>query len=231
MEDDIMEPIEQVTRWSRWKATGSESAISKVFSVLDANLPSGWRRLTEDDILRYKSLNRPESGWYRLDSTPSCAGLALSIERPRESELRGGQVWFAGPPSSTGELGNQATWDDLGRFLDECIVPAARAPGASVRVLTPQEAFFSNLPHEVRNGLRRFSDAARRSLPLDREEAELWREFVIAAFRSKPVIDTEPFVDWLVAAGWSRDAATELYAQFLDRWLLLSRYADEVSAA
>ncbi len=226
-----MSPVEQVMRWSRWKATGSEDAISKVLAILDANLPSGWRRLTGEDLFHYRSLNGPGAGWYRLDASPSCGGVVLSIDRPGESELRGGWVWFDGPPPSAGGPGDHATWDDVGRFLDEGIVPAARAAGASVRVPSPQEVFFSDLPHEVGNDLRRFSDAACNSLPLNGEEAELWREFVIAAFRANAVIEAEPFIDWLGAAGWPRNAATELNAQLVNQWRLLSQYADEVSAA
>ena len=84
---------------------------------------------------------------------------------------------------------------------------------------------------DIRDRLQTFSDAARKSLPLNREEAELWREFVIAAFRAKAVIDAQPFIDWLAAAGWPRESAAELNSQFFDHCLLLSRYADEVSAA
>ena len=34
----------------------------------------------------------------------------------------------------------------------------------------------------------------------------MWREFVIAAFRSKTVVDAESFVHWLVANGWQEAA-------------------------
>ena len=71
----------------------------------------------------------------------------------------------------------------------------------------------------------------RKSLPLDREEAESWHAFVIAAFRTRAVIDAEAFINWLAAAGWSKESAAELNSQFLDHCHLLSRYADEVSAA
>jgi hypothetical protein len=57
----------------------------------------------------------------------------------------------------------------------------------------------------------------------------LWPdEFVVAAFRSKTVIDAESFVRWLVANGWQRESAKELNLQFFDQCLLLSRFADEV---
>jgi hypothetical protein len=226
-----MDPVQNAWRWKRWTATGPESAISEVFRILDANLPSGWSRLTGDELLRYGSLVKPGAGWYGLEATPPNTGVALSIERLRESELRGGWVCFARPASAVGEPGIPARWDDVGRFFDEGVVPAARAAGASMRVPTPEEVFFSELPIDVRNRLRTFSDAARKSLPLNREEAELWREFVIAAFRAKAGIDTQPFIGWLAAAGWPRESAAELDSQLLDQWLLLSQYVDEVSAA
>src|SRR5208337_2313059 len=94
------------------------------------------------------------------------------------------------------------------------------------RVPTPEDAFFSNLPVDIRDRLHTFSDAARKPLPLNREEAESWREFVIAAFRAKAVIDAQSFIDWLAAAGWPRETAAELNLRFFDHCLLLSRYAD-----
>jgi hypothetical protein len=114
----------------------------------------------------------------------------------------------------------------LSRFLDEGVIPAARAAGANIRVPTPEDAFFSNLPVDIRDRLQTFSDAARKPLPLNREEAESWREFVIAAFRAKAVIDAQSFIDWLAAAGWPRETAAELNLRFFDHYLLLSRYAD-----
>jgi hypothetical protein len=226
-----MDPVENASRWSRWAVSGPESTISQVFSVLDTNLPTGWKRLTGQNLLPYMSMVNRGSGWYAIETTSSYVGVTLSIERPRGSELRGGRVWFAGPPSPTGKPGIPAAWDQVTRFLEEGVGPAARAAGANIRVPTPEDAFLSNLPVDVRDRLRTFSEAARKSLPLNREEAELWRGFVIAAFRAKAVVDAQPFTDWLAAAGWSRESAAELNLQFFDHCLLLSRYADEVSAA
>ncbi len=111
------------------------------------------------------------------------------------------------------------------------MVPAARAVGAVLRLPSSEEVFLADLPADVRDRLRTFSQAARKALPLNREEAALWRDFVIAAFRAKTIIDAQPFTDWLVADGWSRQAAAELNVCFFDQCLLLSRFADEVSVA
>src|SRR5438067_2537220 len=92
-----------LSRWSRWAVSGPERTISQVFSVLDANLPTGWKRLIGPDLLPYMSMVKQGSGWYAIDTTPSYVGVTLSIERPRESELRGGRVCFAGPPYPNGK--------------------------------------------------------------------------------------------------------------------------------
>jgi hypothetical protein len=245
-----MDPVEEAWRWKRWTATGPENAISKVFTNLDANLPSGWSRLTGDDLLPFGSLVRPESGWYGLDSTPSRESIALSIERPAPYQLRGGWVWSPERHSSADSIGMPATrngiepfpderpsprtkaaWNEVGRFLDEGVTPAARAAGANVRVPPPEEMFLSELPFEVADRLRRFSDAARKTLPLDPKEAGLWRGFVVAVFRTEARFETEPFIKWLAAAGWPLESAAALYSHLVDDCLLLSQYADEVSAA
>ena len=226
-----MEPIENVTRWSRWAISGPESTISQVFSVLDANLPTGWKPLKGQDLLPYASLVKQGSHWYATDTTPSDAGVTLSIERPRETELQGGLVWFADPPAPSDKSSSPVGWDQVTRFLDDAIVPAARTAGANIRVPSPEDAFFSDLPVDVRDRLRTFSETARKSLPLSREETELWQDFVITAFRTKTVVDTRQFIGWLVTAGWSRESAAELDVQFSDHCDLLSRYTDEVSVA
>ena len=105
--------------------------------------------------------------------------------------------------------------------------PPVRACGCPL----PRRSSSPNCPFDVRNRLRTFSDAARKTLPLNREEAELWRDFVIAAFRANASLDTQPFINWLSAAGWPREAAAELHSQLLDQWHFLSRYVDEVSTA
>lgn len=245
-----MDLLANAWRWRQWKATGPEDALSRVFTILDANLPSGWRRLTGDELLPLGSLVRPGSGWYGLAPDPSRESFALSIERPIPELLRGGWVWslergcFAdsiGLPGTRDQAARfrvddldrreTAAWDAVGRFLDEGVTPTARAAGADIRVPPPEEAYFSELPFEVKDRLHRFSDAARKSLPLDSKEAELWRAFVVAVFRMEAIIDIDPFVNWLVAVGWPRESAIKLYSQLVDDCLLLSRYADEVSAA
>ena len=226
-----MDPDENAARWNRWRVDGSESVISKVLSILDSRLPTGWKRLTGDDLLPHSSMVKQGSAWYSMNPTPSSVGVTLGLDRPRETELRGGFVWFAGPPSMSGESGVRAGWDQVACLLEEGIIPAAREAGASTRLPTPEEAFLANLPVDVRDRLRMFSDSARKLLPLNREEAALWRDFVVAAFRTKTIIDRQPFTDWLAATGWSREAAVELNSRFLDHCLLLSKYTDEVSVA
>lgn len=171
------------------------------------------------------------SSWFAIDTTPDHVGVVLSIERPKDSELRGGWAWFAGPPYPIGQPGVPAAWDQVGRLRDEGLIPAAGATGVAIRVPTLEDAFLSDLPADARDRFRSLSESARGTLPLDRHEAELWREFVIAAFRTRSVVDAQLFTRWLVNAGWPRDLASELNLRFFDRCLLLSRYADEGSAA
>jgi hypothetical protein len=123
------------------------------------------------------------------------------------------------------------SWGQVMRFLDDGILVAARTVEADVRIPTPAEVFLSELPSDVRDRLQEFSKAGCKSLPLSRQQTDLWHEFVIAAYRATAVIDAPQFTDWLITEGWSRESAAELDVRFLDQCKLLSRYADEVSAA
>jgi hypothetical protein len=223
-----MDPVEASSRWHRWAVVGTRKQIDRVLEALDANLPPGWKRLAGKELAPFQSLVSEGSGWYAIDATTAHVGAALSLERFKDSELRGGRVWFSAPPHPGPTANIPAAWDQIIRLLEDGIIPASRAAGANLRLPSSEDIFFAELPSGVRDHLREFSEAARRSLPLDREEAERWREFVIAAFRSKTVIDAEPFVHWLVANGWQQESAKELNLRFFDQCLLLSRYADEV---
>ena len=222
-----MDPLEDAWRWMRWTATGTEGAISEAFRILHANLPKGWKRLTGDALLRYGAMVKPGSGLYGSEATPPDAGIVVSIERPVPSMMAGGRVWLPTSPSPAGTNGVPVAWNDVGRFLDEGVVPAARVAGVSLRAPTSEEVFFSELPIDVGERLRTFSETASKSLPLNGEEAELWRDFVITAFRMDASLDTQPFINWLSAAGWPREAAAQLHSQLLDQWHLLARYVEE----
>jgi len=87
------------------------------------------------------------------------------------------------------------------------------------------------LPPDVAEHLQRFSQSARKVLPLNSDEAEIWRAFVIGAYRARAVIDGQGFINWLVHESWKKEDAAELNLRFFDQCQLLARYADEVSAA
>ncbi len=225
-----MDPVEAASRWHRWAVVGTAAQMAHLLDALDANLPGGWRRLTGEALAPYQSLVRDRSRWFTIDTTQDHVGTTLSLELLKETELRGGRVWFAGPPYPAGSANIPGAWDQVTRFLDDGIATAARAAGANLRLPTLDDIFLSELPSTVRDRLRAFSDRARKCLPLNREEARAWHEFVVAAFRSKTVIDAEPLTDWLVRSGWRQELAKELSLRFFDQSLLLSRFTDEVSA-
>jgi hypothetical protein len=226
-----MEPVESANRWHQWSVKGTGGVLTQVLDHLDATTPHEWKRLRGEELRPYQPLVRPGSVWYSLETTPSHAGVTLSVERFRDSELRGGRVWFGDLPYPTQAPSIPAAWDQVMLFLDEGIVPAARAAGASIWVPTVDALFLVDLPPDVADRLRKFSQSARKVLPLDGDEAELWQVFVIAAFRAGAVIDGRRFVEWLVHERWERSDAAELTLRFFDQCQLLARYADEVSAA
>ena len=225
-----MDPQDSSLRWHRWTVSGPKETLSQFFDVLDADLPKGWRRVS-DKLIVDQSPVREGAGWYALDATAAHAGVTLSIEPRRGTEVRGGRVWFAGPPYATPSMSLSTAWDEVIRLLDAGIVPAARKVGAQVHLPTPEDVFFAELPTEVGNRLRSFAAMSRKTLPLDRSEAESWHAFIVTAFRHTIAIDARLFTGWLVAQGWPTQAATELVLRFFDQCKLLTKFADAVSVA
>ncbi len=226
-----MEAVESANRWHQWSVNGTGNVLTQVIDGLDLNCPHGWLRLRGEDLKSFQSLVRPGSAWYSLVTTSAYAGVRLSVEQRGDSELRGGRVWFLNHLVPAPAAGISAAWNEVMRFLDEGIVPAARAAGALISVPTPQEMFLGDLPPDVVERLQTFSRLAKKGLPLDRDEAELWQAFVVGAYRARASIDAPRFIDWLVHENWKRADATELNMRFFDQCLLLARYAEEVSAA
>jgi hypothetical protein len=233
-----MEPVDSASRWHGWSVKGDSSVLSRVIDGLDARHLPGWERLRGAALESFRSFVRPGSSWYFLEPAAAHAAVTLSVERVLDAELRGGRVWFAASPSypssaaSASPEGISGAWDEVMRFLDDGIIPAARAVlGALVMVPGPEDLFLGDLPTDVAGQLRKFSQDARKVLPLDRAEADLWHGFVIGAYRAGAVLDQRRFVNWLVHENWRREDAMELSLRFFDQCLLLSRYAEEVPAA
>jgi hypothetical protein len=218
------------SRWSQWTARGNDEVLARLIDRLDANLPGGWKRLQGESLDPFRSGVRPGSAWYSIDSTPEHIGVTLSVERARPGMMRGGRAWFAGPPyPPTATI--PAAWGQVMRFLDEGVVVAARAVDVHISAPRTDELFLAELPPDIAELLRRFSRSARKILPLDPDDAQLWHSFVIGAFRARAVVDSRPLVEWFVYEGWERDAALELNLRFFEQCRLLSRYAEEVASA
>ncbi len=232
-----MDPVDSATRWHRWSVKGDGGVLSRVIDGLDARLPPGWQPIRDEALEALRPLVRRVPRGTTLARTAHHAGASLSVERVREADLRGGWVSIGSGPAypvqaAVTPASIPGAWDQVMRFLDEGIVPAAKAvPGATVYVPSPQQLFLDDLPVDVAERLQKFSRDARKALPLDRAASDLWQEFVVAAYRAKAVVDPRQFVDWLSFQSWRREDAAELSQRFFDQCLLLSRYADEVSAA
>ena len=226
-----MEPVESANRWHQWSVKGTGTVLTQVLDHLDAKAQHGWKRLRGEALQRYGSLVRPQAAWYCVETSPSHVGVTVSVDRLRDSELRGGRVGFAQPSGLIPAPDLSAAWDQIMHFLDQGIVPAAQAAGASISVPTLEDLFLADLPPEVAIGLRKFSQSARKVLPFQSDEAELWRAFVIGAYRAKAAIDARRLIDWLVHDKWKKEDAMDLNLRFFEQSQLLSQYADEVSAA
>ncbi len=222
-----VDAAEAANRWSQWTVRGDEEVLARLIERLDANLPGGWKRLQGESLEPYRSAVRPGSAWYAIDSTAEHVGVTLSVERA-PGVMRGGRVWFAGPPHPpTATI--PTAWGQVMRFLDEGTVAAAGAVGALVSAPTADELFLAEIPPDVARMLLVFSRSAQKSLPLAAADANLWLTLVIEAFRARAVVDSRRLVEWLVHEGWEREAARELSLRFFEQCRLLSRYAEEVA--
>jgi hypothetical protein len=226
-----METLQVANRWWRWVVRGSESVLKNTIDNLDGRLPSKWVRVTGDDLKPLGSDVGPNSYAYELPPTETRAGVLLTIDRVRDAELRGRRLWFTPLTFDRQPTNISTAWNEVVVFLDEGVLPAAKAAGASTWDPSPDEVFMGELPAEVASRLREFSTSSQKRLPLNREESERWQSFVISAFRMRAVVDPDQFVDWLVTAGWGTADARELSTQFFEQCRLLSRFSEEVTAA
>ncbi|HEX7379861.1 MAG TPA: hypothetical protein VF278_22235 [Pirellulales bacterium] len=225
-----MDSLEASSRWRRWIVDGTSEQIDFVLASLAAAPPTGWKWQSRAEPTQSTLITKERSERYDLDGTATRQAVSIGIDRVAESKLRGGSIWFEGAPLTQPAPKVAVSWNDIMRFLDEGIIPAARAAAAKVHLPSAEDVFFAELPFDVGNRLKLFTAEARKSLPLNSEEAERWHEFVVSAFRSKLFIDADSFVRWLTANGWQAEAAKELNLRFFDDSLLLSRFADEVLA-
>jgi hypothetical protein len=225
-----IEPAEAANRWNQWGAKGPDGALDQLIERLDENLPAGWKRLRGEELDPFRSLVRPAAAWYSIATTPQYVGVTLSVERTPAGGMRGGRVWFAGPPfPPTATI--RTAWEQVMRFLDEGVVAAAHSAGASISAPNPDALFLAELPPEIAAALCTFSRSARKSLPLGTDDSQRWSSFVIGAFRARAVVDARRLVEWFVCEGWERDTARELSLRFFDQCRLLNQYAEEVSSA
>lgn len=226
-----MDHVEAYSRWHSWSINGASSQLTQVVSALDANLPAGWRRESLSDATQLAAISLEGSSVYSIEpSENSRVGVTLLLESSRPTQLKGGHVWFDGPPFPPPIADLPAAWDQVLRFLDSGIVPAANGSGVRVKMSSPAEVFLAGLPFEVRTRLQTFDARTGRTLLLTFEQAGLWHNFVVAAFRSRTPIDGDALRQWLVTQGWPESAASELTLRLYDQTMLLSRYAQEMSA-
>ena len=225
-----MDPPEAYDRWHSWRVEGTATQLSSVLAHLDANLPAGWRKPGNEEVPQLDILLHNGATAYCLDATPDHIAVSLSVVPIHQTVLRGGQVWFGGSrrPPAKAEL--PAVWAEILRFVDQGVKPAAEGVAARVWVPSTADLFFAELPRDIRDRLQTFSAHDDKSLPLGKDATRLWQEFVVAAFRSETLFDSDSMKEWLISQGWPTPAATELVSRFFDQCTLLTRYVDELAA-
>ena len=225
-----MDPFDAFTRWQNWRIEGTADQLASVLARLDANLPAGWQKTNPEGVPELEALVRDGASLYRLDATPEHIAVSLNIVPVPPSGLRGGQVRFGGSSRPPAKIDLPAVWQEVLRFLDQGVKPAAEGVAARVWVPSTADLFFKGLPIDIRDLLQTFSARSGKTLPLGKDAIRLWHEFVVAAFRSETLFDSDSMKEWLISQGWPSPAATELVSRFFDQCTLLTRYVDELAA-
>lgn len=225
-----MDPLDAFNRWRNWRVEGTASQLSSVLTQLEAHLPAGWRKPSGEELPELESLVRDGATAYRLDATPDHIAVSLSIVPAQPNGLRGGQFWFGDTRRPPAESELPAVWEQISRFLDQGIKPAAEKLRVRITVPSTADLFLAELPFDVRDRLVTFSSRGGKALPLRRDTVGFWHEFVLAAFRSKTPIESDSLRQWLLLEGWPASTAAELTLRFYDQCMLLTRYADELAA-
>lgn len=225
-----MKAADCAIRWNRWNVIGTKEEIEQFINELNGNLPTGWRPSTQHEIPSSGSAQANGGFWYTWETDSSNWGIILKIQHLSERYLTGGDVRFTSPTKVFSVPDDcSVSWNDVMDFLDKAIAPAAKASGIQAEIPSFQDMFLSDLPFDARQKLLEFTKLARKVLPLNRQEAEVWQKFVIWVFRTKAIVDTDPFIAYLIAEGWPKETAEVLCTKLYDQYELLARYAEEVS--
>lgn len=224
-----MDPYDAFNRWQNWRVEGTASQLSSVLEHLDANLPAGWRKANRDDLPEPESPVEEGANSYYLDATPDHIAVGVRVVPAPPSGLRGGQFWFGGSRRPLAKADSRAIWEQIVRFLDRGIKPAAEGVAARVWVPSTADLFFNGLPIDIRDFLQTFSASSGKTFPLGRDALGLWHDFVVSAFRSRTRVESVPMQEWLIAQGWPAPGAKELVSRFYDQCQLLTRYAEELA--
>jgi hypothetical protein len=101
---------------------------------------------------------------------------------------------------------------EIQRILTEVLEPAAAEVGLEVSY--PRLGPISRVSAKTIAAMSALAEAADGRWPLPSDLEPAWKNFVVTAVRDEVAINPEELVEWLVASGWSRDAATAIANRF-----------------
>jgi hypothetical protein len=205
--------------WSRDRSREAETRPPELYKLHED--PGVYEKgdLYGEEPEMYRTDAGPELYCFHCEARPNWEAADLWLSLRNANELRVSNII----PSDVSEL----SYTQYNAILEEFAgfaLPAARISGLDVEMSKPDLTIRDVFPPDVRRALVWFSDNANRSSgashPRDKER---WQRFVIEAHRAHTPLATDVLNDWLIAEGWTSDAAYKLTIEYENGRALLDQ--------
>jgi hypothetical protein len=212
--------LEVINVWRNISVKGKKEQIDRFLSEIDQRFVGiGWSR----ESVFEPEMNRDETQINRFycwstnpDSTPR---VMLCLNRTTERQVRGG----------TYNYDDKTTLTDLESVIQhalrEVLEPGATAVGLKVEY--PRLGPISRFGPRTQAAMTALVKDGDGQWPLPQAVEQLWKNFVLAAFREDVALKPEELTAWFAASGWDERAATELTNRFYADIALHAEYEVE----
>jgi hypothetical protein len=180
-------------------------------SLLEENLPDGWKRDREAES-RVPEIKNKEQIYFVCNSQGKRKAALVALVAKNSNVLYVSNI----VPCEPGKLEHDQYNYILDEFATICVEKIAKQMNVVMIRSSGQESLENWISSDSAQKLRLFSALANKSTgtshPLDKER---WYEFVIALVKNNDSLDTSKLIRWLSEEeNWAEDIANEMAIEF-----------------